>query len=462
MSEPFDQIGLNNEAPPFAPDTPEVRIASGSALSLVARVVGMGTSFLIGVLVARLFGVTGKGMLAIVIQVPSLLVLVLDLGIGTSTVYFVSSGRLRAGAAAANAALLAIVLGAAGAPLIYLLLIGRFAIAPGVPLAAALLAIAIVPTGLFSGWISSVSMGLSNLSLPLRSSIASSVTTVLGLGALVLFGYRDISAVVAASVAGTVAGIVVFLVGLRSHLVPFRPDTRDLPTLARFSAKVHLSGIAGYLHERQDILLLGWLSGTAAVGLYSVGVSFAEIVWYVPSALSIAILAKGSRRDEVSAADYTARTSRVAIVFMLATILVSLVAAPLIIPAVYGRAFASAMYPFFALLPGVLSDGVTRILWSYQITRGRTYWQLAVGTMLANLAAVALIVPRFGAVGAAIASSVSYTLLAVLTIRHFCLDTGTKVADVLVPHRADVHTILKAAGSMAEGILGRTKRGDRA
>lgn len=447
--EPLDESAepreLNIVTLPEATDTPELRIGAGSALSLTSQVVGLGTSFAVGVLVARLFGPEGKGTLSLIMQVPGLLILILDLGIGTSTLYFLSRGELRPGTAAANAIVLAAGLGVLGAPLIWLLLSGPLAVTHNVPTAALLIAMIILPVGLLATWMNSISAGLSNLALPLWYSIWSSVTTIVCLAVLLLLHLDSISAVVGVSTLGTIVGIGVLFRGLRRQIKPLRVDLAAARAAAGFSAKAYMSSLAGLLHERQDILFLGWLSGAASVGLYSVGVSFAELTWFIPSALSAAILAKGSRRGDESAIDYTTRTSRVAVLFMTVVIAASLILVPLVIPFVYGKAFAPAIFAFFALLPGVFADGVSRILWSYQVTRGRLYWMLSVGTSLLNLVAILLLVPRLGAVGAGLASTVSYSALAVLTVARFHNDTGAHVADVFVPRRDDVAVILRTA-----------------
>ncbi len=439
---------IEQGTPPVV-ETPEVSIASGSTLTLATKVAGLGTSFIVGILVARIFGPEGKGTLSVIMQVPGLLVFILDLGISTSIIYFVSRGELRPGIAVANALVVAAVLGVIGAPFVYVLLSGPLALIPGVPAWATVIAISILPLGLLSAWLSSVSVGLSNLRLPLRFALFSSGTTLVGLAVLAATGRGSLTGVLAVSVAGTAVGIVVYAMGLRRQLHPLKVDVSAARGMVRFSTKAYLSSIAGLLHQRQDILFLGWLAGASAVGLYSVGVSFAELTWYVPGALASAILAKGSRRSDVSAVDYTTRTTRVAVVFMLGTIVVSLGVVPVLIPLVYGHVFAPAMYTFFALTPGILAEGVSSILWSYQITRGRMYWQMAVGTMVLNIAAVLLLVPPLGAVGAGLASSISYSALAVLVIRRFCADTGASVSDVLVPRSSDLRIIVRTAKRMA-------------
>jgi O-antigen/teichoic acid export membrane protein len=441
---------------PSNTDTPEVRIGRGSALTLAAQVVGLGTSFLVSVLVARTLGPQGKGMLAVIMQVPALLLVALDLGITTANVYFVSRGETKAGTAAANSAVMAVLFGALGAPIIYLLLTGPFAVAPGIPALAVAFAIVILPTGLFASWMNGVAAGVGNLAVPLRYSIASSLTTLVGLGFLWFSGRAQVSAVVGISVLGTIVGLGALLLGLRRSLRPFAVDIGAARSAASFSAKAYLGNVAGFLLERQDVLLLGWLAGVASVGVYSVGVSFAELIWYLPNALATAIAAKGGRTSEVSGTDYVTRTTRIAVVLLAATTVVGAGVVPFAIPLIFGASFAPSVMVFFAILPGILADGVARILWSYQTVRGRQYWRQALVATGANVVAVVLLVPRWGAVGAAMASTVCYAGLAAFTVTRFCRDTGARFGDVLVPQRADIEVISRTVRQMLPGGASRS------
>jgi O-antigen/teichoic acid export membrane protein len=242
----------------------------------------------------------------------------------------------------------------------------------------------------------------------------------------------------------------VLALGMRKQLRPLSVDLGAAREQRGFSAKVYLTDLAGHLHNRQDVLILGWLAGAASVGLYSVGISFAELTWYIPSALGAVIIAKGGRHSAESGIDYVSRTSRVAIIFMVATIAVSAVAVPWLIPLVYGTAFAPAGLAFFALLPGVFADGVTRILWNFQTTQGRLYWRQAIASTVFNLVLVVLLVPRYGAVGAATASSISYIAIGVFVVMQFCKDTGARRSDVLLPRSADVKTIVTTVRALVK------------
>lgn len=436
---------------PSETDTPEVRIGTSSALTLGSQVIGLATSFAVGVLVARALGPEGKGMLYAIMQVSAILLIVLDFGITTSTIYYLSRGEITAGTAMGTAVVLSLSLGVVGAPIVYVLLTGPLAVVPGVPALAILFAMLILPTSLLAGWMVSISMGVGDMVRPLWYAIAASATTLTALGVLVATGRATVTLVIATSVAGTVAGILAIVIGLRRQLRPLALDLKAARARSGFSARVYLTDLSGHLHNRQDVLIVGWLAGAAAVGIYSVGTSFAELTWYIPSALCAVIIAKAGRTSVESGIDYVSRTSRVAIIFMSATILISALAVPWFIPWLYGTAFAPAVLPFFALLPGVMADGVTRILWNFQIAQGRLYWRQSIASMVFNIVLVLILVPMWGVVGAALASTVSYFAIGVFVVHRFRRDTGASISDVLVPRFADMTTIV----TTIRGLLSR-------
>ena len=79
-----------------------------------------------------------------------------------------------------------------------------------------------------------------------------------------------------------------------------RPSIKRLREQSGYALSAYIANLAGYLDKRQDIVLLGMLSTSAAAGVYSVGVVFAELLWQVPRALSPALrsrsLAAGEER----------------------------------------------------------------------------------------------------------------------------------------------------------------------
>jgi O-antigen/teichoic acid export membrane protein len=92
--------------------------------------------------------------------------------------------------------------------------------------------------------------------------------------------------------------------------------------------------------------------------------------------------------------------------------------APLMIRLLYSPAFSAAYGPLLWLLPGTLVFGIATVI-AHDIA-GRGYPQynafVAVLTLLLTVPLYLLLIPRWGAVGAAVASSISYGATTVLTL----------------------------------------------
>jgi O-antigen/teichoic acid export membrane protein len=106
----------------------------------------------------------------------------------------------------------------------------------------------------------------------------------------------------------------------------------------------------------------------------------------------------------------------------------------MLLPFVYGAAFADATKLLLILLPGVYLMGLESVLVQHFNALGLPraipiYW---VVTLVMNLVLVFGLVPRFGAQGAAIASTISYAAIFALVAAHFRTSTGRSFSEVFV------------------------------
>jgi O-antigen/teichoic acid export membrane protein len=102
-----------------------------------------------------------------------------------------------------------------------------------------------------------------------------------------------------------------------------------------------------------------------------------------------------------------------------------------LLPLVYGAAFADATFLLLILLPGVYLIGLESVLVQHFNALGLPrsipiYWVI---TLVVNLVLVFALVPRYGARGAAIASSVSYALIFCLVALQFRASTATSFSE---------------------------------
>lgn len=439
-----DVIEYGPEDSGAVPPLPSVRLGSGTAWSLAMQVVTALTSIAIGVVVSRTLGPTGKGTLSIVQQVVAILMVVGDLGIGLAAIYYISRGEVRAGTVLGNAFVaLTFVSAAAGVAMLILFRSPLAVVHLDWPFTVA--AFALFLTGISMGWIGSIAVGLRGVKGLGVPSVLASLLTGVAVAVAWQVGARSAIAIVFASVFGVTVGIVVASISLIPWLRPIRVSASAFRLMRKYSAKLYVASAADYLHFRQDILMLGWIAGVGAAGVYSVGVSVAEIATRIPSAFGTAIQAQAPRLSHESALDVSARAIRLTVVASLVVLSGLSLVVGWLIPALFGEPFRGAVLVFYVLVPGAFANSLIWPISGYQSARGEVYWGLSSASVALNIALNMLLIGSFGYVGAAAASSVSYTVLVVLLVTRLRTSTGKSPAFFLVPTSEDIRVVANSA-----------------
>jgi O-antigen/teichoic acid export membrane protein len=209
-----------------------------------------------------------------------------------------------------------------------------------------------------------------------------------------------------------------------------------------FGLKSHIGRIMLLGNYRLDLWILGAIAGAHELGLYSVAVAFAEALFLLPTALSAV-----QRPDLVRASDAEA-VRRTAVVFrgaLLVTILAAvalIVVAPPLVVQLFGEDFRGSVDDL-----RVLTVGAFGIVALKQIGNALTARQLptlaSIGIGVAFVSTIVLdvlLIPSFGGLGAALASSLSYTLGGVVIVLLFTRSLGGHVLD-FVPRPGDLAVV---------------------
>ncbi|MDY0340245.1 MAG: oligosaccharide flippase family protein [Coriobacteriia bacterium] len=432
----------------------QVRLGSASAFAFSAQVLALVTSFVASVLIARTLGPVGKGQLSVVQQVLNILSVVLNMGITTANTYFIGKNRHGVGEVLGNSFLASIVLGLIGAPLLWLFTMGPAAVVEGIPLAAMAITIALLPIALGNQFVQGINVGVGEMKAISRTQMVGTAASIV----VILIAWKlDRLTVPIAMLATAVNVAITFLLNtirlfkrytqhIRIHLATMREATT-------YSFKAYFNHLATYLNYRADIIIVGYLAGAETVGIYSIAVMAAELMWYVPKALAQALLSKSVQAGEQSADMLAMRSSRVTAALML---LICAVAAALINPLIrlfYGAEFLPAVLPFLVLLPGVWLNGISQVLFANLTSKGLLYPWIAMTTAAANVAINIALVPRMGAMGAGLASSISYGAGAIAIMTMFARATDARPRDWLLINARDIQAVSSAArGYIKQGL----------
>jgi O-antigen/teichoic acid export membrane protein len=212
-----------------------------------------------------------------------------------------------------------------------------------------------------------------------------------------------------------------------------------------FGLRGNVSMWANAVVRRIDLLFVAHYAGVEAVGYYAVSVSIAEIILALPDAVSGPFLPLRLGMNETEGRHFSPFVLKYMVVIMSLACLVTALTGKWLILILYGSAFLPALLPLQWLLPGIVGLSLYQFLKAdlYHMNRPGLISWVAVFTMVCNLALNVLLIPRYGAVGAAVSSSVCYLISTALLLFFVLRHTGVPLSQVLILRKEDVLLLVR-------------------
>ncbi|MBB2911634.1 O-antigen/teichoic acid export membrane protein [Streptosporangium becharense] len=403
-------------------------MASRTARLLLATVTGL--------LIARILQPEGRGTYAVIATAASMAMVLGHLSVERSQIaLWADPARRRA--LASNSLVLGLVLGAltalAGVAMTVLGLL---------PTASPLMVLALlaVPFGVAAINLNGIALLRSQADVVNRGALAAAATQCLPLLVLIALGDLTVTGVV---VCWTVSITVPFLLLLWA-LRPLSPrcELRLARRQLAIGGRYHAGRVAFHFLTTVDILLLDVLDSAAAAGIYTVAVTVLALTRIPADAIAQVALPRQACADTRDAERVTVRTLRLNL--LVSSVLIGTLAAasPVLVPLVYGDSFTGSVVPLLVLAPGAVAFAMIRLVEQHlvRLERPIAMTAIAVGALAANVLLNLALIPRWGAAGASLASTVTYIPMAVLEIAWFARSAGMPMRAFL-PRAGDVRLV---------------------
>lgn len=313
---------------------------------------------------------------------------------------------------AGSAVILAALLGAAGAAAAYVAVnyvpFLRMEV-DGLAMWAALVAIPVLILQTYFSYLvrAAFAVGAANVAL---------IITALGVAlnaALAVLGLLTSRNAVFVWTGAQVLSVVVLGAYLSRCLGSIRaPNRRLLRHIARFAIRAHGAGLTNSATYRIDSWILGAIAGPHQLGVYSVAVAWFEGLFLLPQAISLALRPTIATATDERGSRLAAQGCTIAVVVTAVMGGALYLLAPVLCVGVFGPEFRDSVPLLRLLIPGALGIATLKILGSALTARGRP-WLESVASACAFGVAVAMyvtLIPRFGAVGSAAASTAAYLI----------------------------------------------------
>lgn len=410
-----------NEQVDFAvPDAEPSRYLKDTTLTFAAQLGALVLAFLFNVVLARFLGPTGKGVVAITSLFPFLMAMIMALGIDEANVYLLGGKRFQYKRVFSNSIYLSLVLTGLGLGLLF-----RFKnqllshLLKNLDERYFLLSVLSVPFFLFLRYGRTILQGQKDF---LRYNLVNLVRYGLNLVLCVILvmGLRM----------GVLGGVLTIplTVALTTCIASFylvrydRPSPLPyLPLLKRslsYGVRAQPGVLLNFFNKRLDMFIINFFLTSAAVGYYSISVVLAELLWHLPNAFGTTLFPKVAGATEARAHELTSFLSRNLLLIMIGTALVLGVLAKSLVLLLFGSSFLPALIPLWILLPGVIALGIMRILCTCFQGRGKPEYgtYLTIVSVSFTVALDLVLIPKFGIIGAAIASTAAYSVAGTLSV----------------------------------------------
>lgn len=420
------------------------RFAKDTTITLT----GMLASLLIGlapsIIIARILGPQDKGVYSLAILLPTLVFTLINMGISPSTVYHVSRGKYDLKKIFGNNLILGGLISGLGIAISLVLAVSlQSTFLKGVSSYYLMLATAIIPVLLIYGYLLSMLLGLRefkkyNLAIVLRSAFLFLFSVLL----LIVFRGGVTGATLAEICSILLPTLFVFIwlkkmVGSPSCVFD-REYTKDL---CLYGAKAHIGSILTFLNYRMDMLLLNLFSNPLAVGFYSISVSIAEKLWLISqSASTVLFPIVASEEREENKKRLTPIISRNVFFITIVGAVFTYFAGEWFIVLLFSEAYFDSVRPLQVLLPGIISLSLSGVLSNDISARGmpliNSYYSFI--SLIINLILNILFIPRMGISGAALASSISYSVTTVGRVVTYKKISGNSIWETVVIQKSDM------------------------
>jgi O-antigen/teichoic acid export membrane protein len=405
---------------------------------------------------ARALGAEGRGQVAFLTAIAWLVASLATLGVPESNVNLAAGEPKLRRSLATNSVLLAAVLGALSIAALAILIWLFPAVAGESDPALRWLTFAFLPVLILQPCLRYLAQADYAFAITNATYLLPALLNLGVNGLLAVAGGLTVGVAVGTWLAGQLLATAIVAWYIARRLAGFgRPDLALAKRVLGFGAKAHVGRVMQLGNYRLDQWLLGAIAGPRELGLYSVAVAWAEALWYLPTALSAVQrpdLVRARRRDAARAAAAVFR----GVVLVTAVLgLVMIVAAPLLCTVLFGPEFSGSVDDLRVLVAGAFGMIALKLFGNALVAQGFPLMQsLAIGAGFAlTIVLDVLLIPSYGGLGAAIASTLAYTAAGGVVAVAFVRSLEGRATD-LVPRPGDGRALLRRTREL-------TRRGGR-
>lgn len=229
----------------------------------------------------------------------------------------------------------------------------------------------------------------------------------------------------------------------------------SLKKLASLGSQSQFANVAQMLNYRLSFYLLNALlfsEGKKAVGIFSIALALADVVWMMGKSIGTVQLTRISNMKDVSQShDLTKKFLRFSVMSSVLLLIPALLIPASVYALVFGEEFGAAKEALLMMAGGIVVFSINIILANHFAGTGRYKVNLIASLigLPVNIAANVLLIPKLGLAGAGIAASVSYSVITCYAWLQFAKESPLRWKDLVVK-KEDIRKLIAGAGRIMD------------
>ena len=413
--------------------------------STTTRIIVLGGSFLLSIILARYLGPEKRGIVTAIFIIPNLLISFADLGVKQASAYYLGK-KIFDSEKLTQTVLFLWLLSSTISILIAFIYYKLFSVESygwlllSIPLFS-------IPFMLLEKYMDGLLLGSQMVFIINRKQILSFVFNFLfTIIVIYLFGINIYS-----------ASLILLVISVITAMYSLNKISKKIKISIKFNSEIFSAILSkGFLYAltlfilslnyKIDILFMEKMTNPKELGLYTISVSLSELIWQIPTALGMVIFSKSATTHKES--DSVQRTIKLLRIVSLPSLLISLIlwiASPFLVPLLYGEIYSDSVSMIRFLLPGILAMVIFKVLNADLAGRGYVLFSLKSYfiSLLINIILNIILIPKYGGNGAAIASSVSYTIGSCIICKAYIKAFNIKFKDMFMIRKTDLSAFKK-------------------
>lgn len=297
--------------------------------------------------------------------------------------------------------------------------------------------------------ISVLTIQLNNISLveDYRINIIASIISVVvnAILAIIVFigNYSNIIILLSIYIVkeATVSVIVIYSIYKKFSLILVNSDY--IPNIIRAGFVPMLTNLLIMINYRIDVIYMKSFNiDFYQIGLYTAGLGIAEYAWIIPDIFKDVLVNKNARRDDISSVSFCIRLSST---FLMFAYLVLVFFGRHLLVILYGIDFIDSYNVTILVFLGVYSMVFCKLLGTLYLAQGKWnfyFYTLLLGVVF-NLCSNYFLIPKFGILGAAFTTVLSYSIVGFLFLSSFRTEYNYEFKDLLFIKISDFKALLK-------------------